>query len=132
MMSWLTTKAALYVAGALLAACIVLGLMLYAESVRLGACKNDVVAKDLEIKTLRQRVDEFRVVIETQNKSIEALKQASEQRSAKADAALATARADAAKGLEARRRLASLLATPNRQGAKCDEAVAAVRKELKK
>lgn len=132
MMGWLTTKVALYAAGALLAGCIVLGILLYAESVRLGACKNDVDAKELEITTLRQRVDEFRTVIESQSKSIQALKEAAEQRAAAAEAALAAARADAAKGLDARRRLASLLAAPSPAGAKCEAAVAAVRKDLKK
>lgn len=131
-MGWLTTKVALYGAGALLAACLVLSLMLYVGSVRLKSCKNDIEAKDLEIKTLRQRVDEFRAVIETQNKAIDDMKKAAEARAAAADAALATARADAAKGLDARRRLAALLAGPNQAGAKCDAAVAAVRKDLKK
>jgi hypothetical protein len=127
-----TAKVLMYVSGSLMAVCLVLGLLLYAENVRLADCKNEIDDKELEIKALRKRVDEFRAVITEQSKSIDGLKQASEQRAAAADAALAAARADAAKGLDARRRLASLLASPTPAGAKCEAAVAAVRKDLKK
>lgn len=132
MISWLTGKAALYVSGGLLAACAILGLLLYAESVRLGACQNEVGEKELEITALRASVKGFQETVAKQNASIAGLETAAKERAAAADAELARARADAAKGLDARRRLDAMLKAPSPAGSGCKEGVAAVRKDLRK
>lgn len=131
-MGWLTTKAALYGAAALAAACAVLGLLLYAESVRLGACQNEVRERELEVAALRASVKGFQDRIAQQNASIQALEEAAKARTAAAAAELARARADAAKGLDARRRLDSLLKAAAPAGSGCREGVVEVRKGLKK
>jgi hypothetical protein len=131
-MGWLTTKVALYVAAALAIACAVLGVLLYAGSVRLGACQNEVRERELEIAALRSSIKGFQDVVAKQNASILGLEEAAKARAAAADAELARVRADAAKGLDARRRLDSLLKSASPAGSSCREGVAEVRKGLKK
>lgn len=125
MIGLLTGKAALYVSGALLAVSIGLGFALWAQSVSLDSCKNDVTRLENEQTRLLAAVKD-------QNEAIARLKTIAIEKGRAADDALAKARESTAKYEASRKRLAQLLAVPAPAGAGCKEGVAAVRRELGK
>lgn len=131
-LSWLTGRAALYVAGGLLAAVAALAVALYLQGAALDRCRAKRAEQQVTIDAQARSIEGHRKVIAEQTASIAGLQAEGDRRQAEAAAALAKARASADKERGRRATLEAALRSPVPAGAGCDQAVATVRKGLKR
>lgn len=131
MISWLTGKVAVYVCAGLLAVILGMGIWIGVQNIRLNLCKSNLETAEADVARLELQKKTLLALIAEQNKAVESLKTAAAEKAATADQALASARAEALKSADSRKRLAALLGAPTPAGASCVQGVAAVRKELK-
>ena len=121
-----------YIAAGLTVIIIAMGGWIWAQGVQVGKARNDRDRSQNELARARVVIAEFQAAAKECSDRTRALMDESDKKAAAADEALARLRRESDRYKESDKRLALLVGRPTPSGAGCTQAIAAVRKELRK
>jgi len=128
MPSWLTAKVLAWVAGVLGALVIGMGVVIWAQGVRVAKAQNERDKAWNEVAKAKETIKGQVNLLAQCDAATKALDVEWRKRQATADENLAKARAEAAKYKPSHDKLQSLLRAPTPSGADCRKAIAEIRK----
>ena len=128
MPSWLTAKVLSWIAGTLGVVVIGMGVALWAQNVKVGKAENSRDKAWNEVTKAKETIKGQIALLSQCDAATKALEVEGKKRQAKADEALAKARAEAGRYQQEVTRLRTLAGRPTPSGADCRQALREIRK----
>ncbi len=132
MLDFLSIKVWMWIAGVVGAAFLATAGGWYVRGIQLKDAKADIRTLESDLASALRTINSQKQVLQVCSDRTDALKAEGDKRAAAADQELLRLRKLAERYQASDRRLAVLTASPSPPGAKCTEAIAAIRRELRK